>query len=63
MSRRFLTMTVAFLLANLLLAVGGSSIAGAGIAWQAHVGGYVAGAAMMALLLMRRRPPPVADEA
>jgi membrane associated rhomboid family serine protease len=61
-SPRFLTMTVAFLLANALLAFGGQSIAGAGIAWQAHVGGYVAGAAMMALLQApRRRPPPVED--
>ncbi|MEP7211160.1 MAG: rhomboid family intramembrane serine protease, partial [Alphaproteobacteria bacterium] len=62
-SPRFLTMTFAFLLANLLLGVGGSSIAGAGIAWQSHVGGYVAGAAMMALLQMsRRQPPPIEDE-
>ena len=61
-SRRFLSMTLAFLLANLVLALGGSAIAGAGIAWQAHVGGYVAGAAMMALLQGRRRqPPPVED--
>ena len=56
---RFLTMTIAFLLANLVLAFGGSSIAGAGIAWQAHVGGYVAGAMMIALLRGRgERPPP-----
>ena len=61
-SPRFLTMTFAFLLANLLLAFGGASIAGSGIAWQAHVGGYVAGAAMMALLQGRRpKPPPVED--
>jgi membrane associated rhomboid family serine protease len=61
-SPRFLGITVAFLLANLLLAVGGASIAGAGIAWQAHVGGYVAGAMLMALLVMRQPPPAVADE-
>lgn len=59
--RSFLGMSMAFLLANALLAFGGPSLVGAGIAWQAHVGGYVAGAAMMALLLARRRPPPVAD--
>lgn len=62
-SPRFAAMTVAFLLANVLLAFSGSAIAGAGIAWQAHVGGYAAGAAMMALLLMSRRPLPVTDDA
>jgi len=58
-SPRFITMTFAFLLANLVLALGGSAIAGAGIAWQAHVGGYIAGAAMIVLLRgFGRRPPP-----
>jgi membrane associated rhomboid family serine protease len=60
-SPRFAGMTAVFLIANLVLALSGSAIVGAGIAWQAHVGGYAGGSAMMALLLMSRRPP-VADE-
>ena len=57
-SRRFLTMTLAFGLANALLAVASPYLLGAGLAWQAHAGGYVAGALMMAMLLRRRAPAP-----
>ncbi len=52
-SRPFLGMTVAFALANLLLAATGPFLLGSFIAWQAHAGGYVAGALLMALMPVR----------
>jgi len=52
-SRPFLGMTVAFALANLLLVVAGPFLVGAFIAWEAHAGGYIAGALLMALLPVR----------
>jgi membrane associated rhomboid family serine protease len=57
-SRSFLMMTAAFALGNGLLALAGPSIAGAGLAWQAHLGGYVAGALIMAVLARRPAPAP-----
>lgn len=53
-SRSFLTTSAAFLLINLVLAFSGPSLLGTGIAWDAHIGGYVAGAIMMALMSTRR---------
>lgn len=52
-SRPFVGMTVAFALANLLLAATGPFLVGAFLAWEAHAGGYVAGALLMALLPVR----------
>lgn len=49
-SRRFLGVTLAFFLSNAALWLVGPALAGSGIAWQAHLGGYAAGAVMMALL-------------
>lgn len=56
LSRGFLVMTLAFALANLMLVFAGPALIGSGIAWQAHAGGYVAGAALMLLLAQRRQP-------
>lgn len=50
LSRSFLTMTAAFVIANALLTVAGPYLIGMGIAWEAHAGGYIAGAALMVLL-------------
>lgn len=55
LSRGFLVMTVAFAIANLLLVFAGPALIGSGIAWQAHLGGYVAGALLMLALAPRRR--------
>jgi membrane associated rhomboid family serine protease len=49
-STRFLGFTLAFALSNVLLAIIGPVTLGSLIAWQAHAGGYVAGAALMVLL-------------
>ncbi len=52
-SASFLKTSAAFLLANLALAVFGPALFGAGIAWDAHIGGYLAGAALMAAMAGR----------
>jgi membrane associated rhomboid family serine protease len=52
-SRPFLTASVLFLVANLVLAFIGPAMLGAGIAWQAHIGGYVAGALVFRFLMWR----------
>jgi len=54
-SRHFLGITLAFALANALLVVAGPSLMGAFIAWEAHAGGYLAGALLMALMPIRGR--------
>ena len=53
-SRPFIGGSIVFLVANLILAAIGPAMLGAGIAWQAHVGGYVAGALVFRLLMWRR---------
>ncbi len=53
LSRQFLTFTAMFVVANIVLAYLGPAALGMGIAWEAHAGGYAAGAIMM-LLLGRR---------
>ncbi len=52
-SREFLTMSGAFALANVALAMAGPFLIGSGIAWQAHAGGYIAGAVLMSVLPLR----------
>ncbi|MEM1105042.1 MAG: rhomboid family intramembrane serine protease [Pseudomonadota bacterium] len=47
-SRRFLQTSAAFLALNLMIALMGPSLLGAGIAWEAHLGGYLVGALVMA---------------
>jgi membrane associated rhomboid family serine protease len=49
-SREFLGFTLAIGLANILLTLIAPYWLGMGIAWEAHVGGYMAGAILMALL-------------
>ncbi|MFN7164235.1 MAG: rhomboid family intramembrane serine protease [Hyphomonas sp.] len=53
LSRRFLVTSALFVVANALFAVIGPSLLGANIAWQAHVGGYLGGAAFMRAVLWR----------
>lgn len=53
LGRPFLTASVLFLVANLVLAFIGPAMLGASIAWQAHVGGYVAGALLFRFLIWR----------
>ncbi|MEQ8300674.1 MAG: rhomboid family intramembrane serine protease [Hyphomonas sp.] len=53
LSRPFLTASMLFLVANLVLAFIGPAMLGAGIAWQAHVGGYVAGALIFRFMMWR----------
>ena len=53
-SPSFLRTSAAFLLLNLALAFFGPALFGAGIAWDAHIGGYVAGALIMAALAQTR---------
>ncbi|MBR9808899.1 MAG: rhomboid family intramembrane serine protease [Alphaproteobacteria bacterium] len=55
LSRKFLTVTVVFVVANAMLAFLGPSMFGAQIAWQAHIGGYVAGAILFRYMLTRRQ--------
>lgn len=50
LSRGFVTFTVIFGLANLALAFAAPMLLGAGLAWEAHAGGYLAGAIFMLLL-------------
>lgn len=52
-SRPFVGMTAAFALANVLLVVTAPFLLGAFVAWEAHAGGYIAGALLMALLPAR----------
>lgn len=56
LSRGFLSMTAAFALVNVLLVFAGPMALGVGIAWEAHAGGYIAGALLM-LALCRQRDP------
>jgi len=43
-------MTVAFAIANAALVLVAPFMLGMGVSWEAHAGGYIAGALMMALL-------------
>lgn len=51
LSADFLKVSVAFLIGNIVLAFIGPGLLGASIAWQAHIGGYVAGALVMKWML------------
>lgn len=57
-SRSFLTVTVIFTVANILFAIVGPSLLGASIAWEVHIGGYIAGAIQCRALIWNavRRP-------
>lgn len=49
--RNFLTVTAIFIIANMIFAFIGPSLLGASIAWEVHVGGYIAGAVFGRVLL------------
>lgn len=51
LSRNFLTVTSIFIVANFLFALVAPSLLGASIAWEVHVGGYVAGALFARVLI------------
>ncbi len=55
LDRRFLTVSLVFVIANAVLAFVGPSLLGSAIAWQAHLGGYAAGALLCRLMLARQR--------
>ncbi len=52
-AQAFLVASALFVIANALFAFLGPSLLGTGIAWQAHLGGYVGGALFMRLVLWR----------
>jgi len=58
LSRRFLVTSALFVVANALFAMIGPSLLGAGIAWQAHVGGYIGGALFMRGVLWQMQAGP-----
>jgi len=53
--RQFWGFTLLFAVSNLILTLIGPALLGGGLAWEAHLGGYVAGACLM-LVLDRSRP-------
>lgn len=55
LSAGFLKASAAFFVVNLIYAYAGPYLFGMEIAWQAHIGGYVAGALAMRYLIARRR--------
>ncbi|MEQ9506995.1 MAG: rhomboid family intramembrane serine protease [Hyphomonas sp.] len=55
LSRQFLVVSSLFIVANAVFALIGPTLLGAGIAWQAHVGGYVGGALFMRMVIWRIR--------
>ncbi len=59
-SREFLGMTVAFGVANAVLTLVGPQLLGMGIAWEAHLGGYIAGAVLMAMIPVKGYRPSAA---
>jgi membrane associated rhomboid family serine protease len=52
-NRDFLVMTAVFAAINVVLVYAGPMLLGMGIAWEAHAGGYVAGALLMCILPLR----------
>ena len=50
LDRKFLTTSAVFFVGNLILAFLGPSLFGSAIAWQAHIGGYIAGALLFRYL-------------
>ena len=53
----FLRFTFVFALANALLTIAAPYALGMGIAWEAHVGGYIAGAVLMSVLPVKGYRP------
>jgi len=57
-SREFLTVTGVVAALNAVLTFMGPQLLGIGIAWEAHVGGYITGAILMAVLPVKGFRPP-----
>ncbi|HEX5007332.1 MAG TPA: rhomboid family intramembrane serine protease [Hyphomonadaceae bacterium] len=57
-SPAFLKLTAAFAAINVLLVLAGPYLVGAAVAWEAHAGGYVAGALLMSILPFRGLSAP-----
>ena len=57
LSKRFLTVFLFFAAANLALWLLGPAILGARISWQAHIGGFLAGAMVFQIYRARRSGP------
>ncbi|MEZ6031141.1 MAG: rhomboid family intramembrane serine protease [Hyphomonadaceae bacterium] len=55
LAREFVLFSVVFALVNALLVVAGPYIFGAGISWEAHLGGYIVGAILMSVIPLRAR--------
>ncbi len=55
-SKPFVGMTIAFAIANAALVLVAPFMLGMGVSWEAHAGGYIAGALVMALLPVRGLP-------
>ncbi len=53
LTQGFLAASAAFVIVNVAMAFVGPSLIGAGIAWQAHIGGYIGGALFMRAVLWR----------
>lgn len=53
LAQGFLVASAAFVGVNIALAFVGPSLVGSGIAWQAHIGGYIGGALFMRAVLWR----------
>ncbi|MEQ1609552.1 MAG: rhomboid family intramembrane serine protease [Hyphomonadaceae bacterium] len=56
-SREFLGLTIAFGVANAVLTFVAPQLLGMGLAWEAHAGGYLAGAILMAVLPVKGYRP------
>jgi len=50
----FLATSAAFLVANLAMIIIGPQLTGAGIAWEAHIGGWILGALVFRLMFRKR---------
>ncbi|MEO0467742.1 MAG: rhomboid family intramembrane serine protease [Pseudomonadota bacterium] len=54
LSKSFLQTSAAFLIINIIMAFAGPAMFGSGIAWDAHIGGYVVGAVLTASIAARQ---------
>jgi membrane associated rhomboid family serine protease len=60
LSRQFLILTAVFAAINVALVYLGPSMVGMMVSWEAHAGGYVAGAAMMLIYGRKMHAAPAA---
>ncbi|MFT3725939.1 MAG: rhomboid family intramembrane serine protease [Hyphomonadaceae bacterium] len=57
-SPEFLKLTIAIVIANVVLTFVAPVLLGMGLAWEAHAGGYIAGALLMTVLPVRGYAEP-----